>query len=220
MQWTQLARSFAASYPLHPTLLSVFERKWQALPRFQQTRGILRPLDLWVAHAYNAGFKGAHKDPLIGETITEFSMATRADIIVVGVQPGARLISLGAFAHQSIAQAYFRMDRWRLNLIPKYWVPSYIYCEGGGLGGVRSSYAGKRAEALQILNHINVLARRQYVPPYQIAEIYLGPGDKDRSLEWWNRARNDHPTFYSFWPPGSQMTACAWTCNPRSFCAA
>ncbi len=57
--------AFAASYPFHPTLLSVFERKWQQLPRFQQTRGILRLLALWVSHAYQAGFKGAHKDPLI-----------------------------------------------------------------------------------------------------------------------------------------------------------
>jgi predicted AAA+ superfamily ATPase len=57
---------FAAAYLFHPTLLSVFERKWQALPRFQQTRGILRLLALWVANAYQAGFKGAHKDPLIG----------------------------------------------------------------------------------------------------------------------------------------------------------
>ncbi len=58
--------TFAATYPFHPALLSVFERKWQALPRFQQTRGILRLLALWVANAYQAGFKGAHKDPLIG----------------------------------------------------------------------------------------------------------------------------------------------------------
>ena len=58
--------AFAATYPFHPTLLSVFERKWQAMPRFQQTRGILRLLALWVANAYPAGFKGAHKDPLIG----------------------------------------------------------------------------------------------------------------------------------------------------------
>jgi hypothetical protein len=58
--------AFAATYPFHPTLLSVFERKWQALPRFQQTRGILRLLALWVSQAYQAGFKGAHKDPLIG----------------------------------------------------------------------------------------------------------------------------------------------------------
>lgn len=57
--------ALAVSYPFHPSVLSVFERKWQALPRFQQTRGILRLLALWVSHAYVEGFKGAHKDPLI-----------------------------------------------------------------------------------------------------------------------------------------------------------
>ncbi|MHC5731519.1 MAG: ATP-binding protein, partial [Nostoc sp.] len=30
--------AFYATYPFHPTVLSVFERKWQALPRFQRTR--------------------------------------------------------------------------------------------------------------------------------------------------------------------------------------
>lgn len=39
-----------ATYPFHPMVLSVFERKWQALPRFQQTRGILRLLALWVRY--------------------------------------------------------------------------------------------------------------------------------------------------------------------------
>lgn len=58
--------TFEAAYPFHPLTLSVFERKWQALPRFQQTRGILRLLALWVSRAYVEGFKGAHRDPLIG----------------------------------------------------------------------------------------------------------------------------------------------------------
>jgi hypothetical protein len=58
--------AFAATYPFHPSILSVFERKWQALPRFQQTRGILRLLALWVSHAFQEGFKGDHRDPLIG----------------------------------------------------------------------------------------------------------------------------------------------------------
>ncbi|MCX6133013.1 MAG: DUF499 domain-containing protein [Ignavibacteriales bacterium] len=56
---------FAATYPFHPTVISVFERKWQALPRFQRTRGVLRLLALWVSKAYSEGYKGAHKDPLI-----------------------------------------------------------------------------------------------------------------------------------------------------------
>ena len=54
-----------AAYPFHPTLLSVFERKWQGLPRFQQTRGVLRLLALWVSRAYADAYKGAHKDLLI-----------------------------------------------------------------------------------------------------------------------------------------------------------
>ena len=37
-----------------------------SLPRFQRTRGILRLLALWVSKAYQEGFKGAHRDPLIG----------------------------------------------------------------------------------------------------------------------------------------------------------
>jgi predicted AAA+ superfamily ATPase len=57
--------AFAATYPFHPMVLSVFERKWQALPRFQRTRGVLRLLALWVSRAYADGFKGAHRDPLI-----------------------------------------------------------------------------------------------------------------------------------------------------------
>lgn len=56
---------FEATYPFHPMVLSVFERKWQALPRFQRTRGVLRLLALWVSYAYQSGFKGALKDPVI-----------------------------------------------------------------------------------------------------------------------------------------------------------
>jgi hypothetical protein len=55
-----------ATYPFHPMALSVFERKWQALPRFQQTRGIMRLLALWVSTAFQSGFKSAYDDPLIG----------------------------------------------------------------------------------------------------------------------------------------------------------
>lgn len=46
---------FRSTYPFHPVVLSVFERKWQALPGFQRTRGVLRMLALWVAHAYDEG---------------------------------------------------------------------------------------------------------------------------------------------------------------------
>jgi len=59
------AEEFLATYPFHPSVLSVFERKWQTLPKFQQTRGVLRLLALWVAHACQQGMRGEHKDKLI-----------------------------------------------------------------------------------------------------------------------------------------------------------
>jgi len=58
--------AFYATYPFHPTVLSVFERKWQVLPRFQRTRGVLRMLALWVASAYQRGYQNNQKELLIG----------------------------------------------------------------------------------------------------------------------------------------------------------
>ena len=57
---------FEATYPFHPMVLSVFETKWQALPRFQRTRGILRLLALWVSKVYQENYTDAHSDALIG----------------------------------------------------------------------------------------------------------------------------------------------------------
>ena len=60
-----LRRRFAACYPFHPATLSVFQRKWQALPQYQQTRGTLAMLAQWIAWAYRTGFTEARREPLI-----------------------------------------------------------------------------------------------------------------------------------------------------------
>ena len=61
----QAKDAFLDTYPFHPMVLSVFERKWQELPRFQRTRGVLRLLALWVSRAYQEGYQGNHRDALI-----------------------------------------------------------------------------------------------------------------------------------------------------------
>ncbi len=68
-QWFPIDRAqehFESYYPFHPMAVSVFERKWRALPTFQLTRGALRLLALWVSQAYQDGLQGDHKDLLIG----------------------------------------------------------------------------------------------------------------------------------------------------------
>lgn len=56
---------FKATYPFHPVLISVFQRKWQGLPSFQRTRGVLRLLALWVSRVHQDAYINALKDPLI-----------------------------------------------------------------------------------------------------------------------------------------------------------
>lgn len=58
-------KSFEACYPFHPTVLSVFERKWRGIGKFQQTRGVLRLLALWVARAFKEGNDTNQRDALI-----------------------------------------------------------------------------------------------------------------------------------------------------------
>ena len=60
-----LRSRFEACYPFHPATLSVFQRKWQALPQYQQTRGTLAMLAQWVSLAHREGFQTARREPLI-----------------------------------------------------------------------------------------------------------------------------------------------------------
>jgi hypothetical protein len=56
---------FEACYPFHPATLTVFQRKWQSLNQFQQTRGTLAMLAQWISWAYRDGFQRARREPLI-----------------------------------------------------------------------------------------------------------------------------------------------------------
>jgi hypothetical protein len=56
---------FEACYPFHPATLSVFQRKWQSLAQYQQTRGTLAMLALWISWAYRDGYQRARREPLI-----------------------------------------------------------------------------------------------------------------------------------------------------------
>ena len=72
---------FRTCYPFHPSVISVFERKWQSLPRFQRTRGILRLLALWVSWAYREEHQKASSEPLITLGSAPFDDQTFRDAV-------------------------------------------------------------------------------------------------------------------------------------------
>ena len=60
-----LQSRFEACYPFHPATLSVFQRKWQSLPQFQQTRGTLAMLAQWISLAQTKAYRDNDRCPLI-----------------------------------------------------------------------------------------------------------------------------------------------------------
>jgi len=60
-----LRQRFATCYPFHPATLSVFQRKWQALHQYQQTRGTLAMLAQWISWVFREGYTEARNEPLI-----------------------------------------------------------------------------------------------------------------------------------------------------------
>jgi hypothetical protein len=60
-----LQNIFEICYPFHPATLSVFQRKWQALPQYQQTRGTLAMLAQWVSQVFRNDHEKARREQLI-----------------------------------------------------------------------------------------------------------------------------------------------------------
>ena len=65
--------------------------------------------------------------------------------------------------------------------------------------GYAYAMAGKKAEAEEILK-INLEKREnQYVPSFMIATIYMGLGDKEKTLEWLERDWEEGGQGLMFW---------------------
>ena len=88
-----LQRRFETCYPFHPATLSVFQRKWQALPQYQQTRGTLAMLAQWISIAAQDAFTKARNEPLI--TLGSAPLA----------EPGFRSVVLGQLGESRLVAA-------------------------------------------------------------------------------------------------------------------
>jgi TolB-like protein/DNA-binding winged helix-turn-helix (wHTH) protein/Tfp pilus assembly protein PilF len=58
--------------------------------------------------------------------------------------------------------------------------------------------SGQAEEAKKILDELKKISKRRYVSSYEIAVIYAGLGDKDKALEWLERAYEERASFLIF----------------------
>ena len=70
--------------------------------------------------------------------------------------------------------------------------------------GYACAVSGDRAKAEQILRELEELAKQRYVSPANRATVYLGLGEKEKALDWLEKAyENRDPIFW--WIKGDQL---------------
>jgi tetratricopeptide (TPR) repeat protein len=57
--------------------------------------------------------------------------------------------------------------------------------------GYTYALSGRRAEARKTLKQLEQLSKRRYVSPYDIAQVYVGLGEKDNAFDWLQKALAD-----------------------------
>ena len=54
--------------------------------------------------------------------------------------------------------------------------------------GYTYAVSGNKGEAQKLLDELNELSAQGYIPPFDIALIHLGLGEKDQAFEWLEKA--------------------------------
>ncbi len=58
--------------------------------------------------------------------------------------------------------------------------------------------AGRKSEAIKLVDQLEDMSTKRHVPPYNIAIVYAGLGDKEQAFSWLERAYADR-SFYLTW---------------------
>ena len=133
--------------------------------------------------------------PIINASIGWFSyFARRYD---EAIEEGKRAVALegnSVMAHFFLGQAYLQKKMYPEAIAELEKSNTLSPGEPQILSVLTQAYslAGKGREAERVLEEILGLSRRGYVPAYNVAEAYLGVGDKDRAFEWLEKAYAEH----------------------------
>lgn len=119
-----------------------------------------------------------------------FYFARRYDEAVAAYKKVLEMDPAFTMAHLGLGEAYLRKSKYaeaiaELQTADATGDHATIY---RGRLGEAYRYAGREKEARQVLAELNELARQHYVPPFEIARMYVVLGNRDEAFKWLEKA--------------------------------
>ena len=143
--------------------------------------------------------------PVSAVAARTFYFARRYDQAIEQLRKTLEMDPTFPLAHWCLGMAYVQVGRHEEAIAEYQKAVSLPRGLPSALGGLGYAYAvsGKRTEAQKVLAELKELSKRRYVPPFAIAVIYVGVGDKAQAFEWLDKAYEDHSlllTWIKVWP--------------------
>lgn len=118
-----------------------------------------------------------------------FFLARRYDEAIEHFRQALELNPKYNWGHVWIAEAYIQKGMYEEAITE---VNKALSLEGNtraiAILGYAYALAGRHDEARKVLSQLEELSKRKYVPPFFIATIYMGLGEKDQVFDWLEKA--------------------------------
>jgi len=190
LNWTEAEKEFKRALELNPSLAMIhhlYAHHLMALDRTEESTAEVKLASELDPFAWDKSLcSGWH-------CLFTADFDEAIDLARKGVQANPKdpwsMVILGwayeqkAMIKEAIIEFQSALGLWKDNSLP--------------LAGLGHAYgiAGKKKEAQEILEKLLERSKSIYVPAYDIAAVYLGLGEKDRTFEWLDKAREERSGF-------------------------
>jgi serine/threonine-protein kinase len=211
----ELDETLAEAHRAMATINVYYDWDWPAAERECRRAIELNPGDA-LNHQHYGWFLGlmGHFD----EGLTELKRAETLDPLSINVNIAIGTNYYWSGQHDRAVEQYQKVMEWDPNVggltriylgeayLKQHKFPEAIaeIQKAGQFGvmqtatlGYAYAVSGNRTEAEKVLNELRALSAQKYVPPFTIAVIYAGLGDKDQAFAWLQKANEER----SVWMP-------------------